>query len=64
MTKPKPLPEIQKCPNPNCRSNPRFCAGNVSVRIVCSACFISGPMCKTRRGAILAWNRLTLKEKA
>ncbi len=54
MSKPKPLPEIEKC----------ICGGKTEVGeyigyyVGCCECLMAGPQRKTKRGAIETFNRL------
>jgi len=62
MTKPKPLPEIQKCP---LCGHSAWCFWDGQWRVACGywRCRVSGPLRNTKRGAINAWNSLTREAK-
>jgi len=57
MTKPKPLPEIEKC---RMCGHSAFTCWEGQWHVLCGywRCRIIGPWRQTERGAIRAWNKL------
>ncbi len=63
MTKPKPLPAIEKC---DCKRRPVYCLVRPYPnlrQIVCDneKCLARGPLRKTERGARLIWNKIMVR---
>jgi len=66
MTKPKPLPEIARCPF-RCGFDPvltiHYSPRTDRHQVTCPGCEVRGPRRNTSRGAILAWKRLVEGKK-
>lgn len=58
MTKPKPLPTIARCPSGHKPRLEPFASGRFFVECYYGLLCWSGPVRKSRRGAINAWNRV------
>jgi len=59
MTRPKPLPEIQRCPcRPSVAVNDPWCF------VQCQNCHTTGPYRLTQEEAINSWNKLMALRQA